>query len=86
MFQQSLVIPNPTGIHARPASELVALAKKYESQITIQRDEKRLNAKSMLSILSGGLKQYTEISVIAEGSDESEAGSALIELIKGFTE
>lgn len=86
MFQQSLVIPNPTGIHARPASELVALAKKYESQIIIQRGDKRLNAKSMLSVLSGGLKQYTEISVIAEGSDESEAGFALIELIKGFIE
>ena len=86
MYKQSLTIPNPTGIHARPASDLVALAKQFQSDIRIDNGQKLLNAKSILSILSGGLKQNVEISVIAEGSDEEQAGASIVELISGFTE
>lgn len=56
MFQKDIVIPNETGLHARPASGLVRLCKSYKSKITICTDEKAIDAKSIIMVLAGGLK------------------------------
>ena len=86
MYTKKILLKNKSGLHARPASELVALAKKFESKITVRNadDENALpvNAKSIVRLLSAGLSAGTTIEVFAEGQDEAEAVTALIHLIE----
>ena len=89
MYKQVTIVSNETGIHARPATEFVTLAKKFQSDISVSRvgDSSAANAKSVVRILAAGLKRGTEIEISAEGSDEKEAVDALIQLVEsGFGE
>ena len=86
MFQKNIIIPNETGLHARPASGLVRLCKRYASKIQIITDTKTIDAKSIISVLSGGLKQYTPIELRVEGEDEEEAGTAIASYIESLTD
>lgn len=86
MFQKDIVIPNETGLHARPASGLVRLCKSYKSKITICTDEKAIDAKSIIMVLAGGLKQHTPIRLEVEGEDEAEAGVAVSAYIEGLVD
>lgn len=89
MYKQVTIVSNETGIHARPATEFVTLAKKFQSDISVSRvgDGSAANAKSVVRILAAGLKRGTEIEISAEGSDEKEAVDALIQLVEsGFGE
>ena len=89
MYKQVTIVSNETGIHARPATEFVTLAKKFQSDISVSRvgDASAANAKSVVRILAAGLKRGTEIEISAEGSDEKEAVDALIQLVEsGFGE
>lgn len=86
MFQKNIIIPNETGLHARPASGLVRLCKRYTSKIQIITDTKTIDAKSIISVLSGGLKQYTPIELRVEGEDEEEAGTAIASYIESLTD
>lgn len=61
------------GLHARPATALVRLAKKFKSSIQIKKDEKQIEVNSLLNILSLTLKRGDTISVIIEGEDENDA-------------
>ncbi len=77
MVTKKITITNPTGLHARPASELVALAKTFESKISLSNGKKTVNAMSAIHILTLGAKAGTEIEVIVEGADETAALEAI---------
>ena len=86
MVQREVTVNNPTGLHARPASLLVAQASKSKSRVTILFNNKTINAKSMLSLLGGGIRKGSQIVIAAEGEDEQEAVDSLYNLIAQFDE
>lgn len=88
MVTKQVEFINKTGLHARPASDFVMLAKKFESKITICKEGgEPVNAKSMVRLLAEGIGQGTKAELAAEGADAAEAVEALSELIaSGFGE
>ena len=85
MTQESVVIKNETGLHARPASMLVEEAENYEAQVQLIYDDQEINAKSIMGVMSLGINQSEEITIAAEGEDEAEAVTGLVNLIEsGF--
>ena len=86
MVQRDVLVKNPTGLHARPASLLVALAAKSKSKTTILFNNKTINAKSMLSLLGGGIRTGSQIVIVTEGEDEEATLDALCGLIEQFDE
>jgi len=86
VVQREVHVKNPTGLHARPASLLVAQASKWKSKVTIQFNNKTINAKSMLSLLGGGIRKDSMIVVVGEGEDEQEALASVCDLIEQFDE
>ena len=85
MYKRDVLIQNRTGLHARPASEFVACAAKFDSKITIRsandEDDDAVDAKSIMLLLSIGLGQGDEVVITAKGDDEIEAVDALVDLI-----
>lgn len=86
MFCKETVIRNKTGLHARPASEFIAMAKRFSCNIWIEpiraENVRKINAKSMIHILSLGLVQDTHIRISAEGEDAEQAVQALTALVE----
>ena len=82
MVSKELTIFNATGLHARPASMFVQEAGKYKSEINIVKGEKKINAKSIMGIMAGGLSKGTVITIEADGEDEVVALNALSDLIE----
>ena len=70
-------IVNSTGLHARPAALLAKLCQRYQCEIVLNSGSRALQGKSVVSILSGGLKKGTQLTVSASGPDEAEAAQAL---------
>jgi len=81
MYERKATILKQVGLHARPATFLIQKANEYRSSIWIEKDERRVNAKSLLGVLSLGVGQSATISIIADGSDEIEAVDSLCDLI-----
>lgn len=81
MKEFKFTLENETGLHARPASELVKKSQKYDSEIKILKDGDLYNAKSMMSILSMGASKGTALSFQIEGNDEKEALEEIKEII-----
>ena len=81
MTQETVTIENKTGIHARPASVFVQTATKCKSKIQIEAKGKKVDAKSILMLMSMGLVQGTQMNIIAEGEDEADAVKALADLV-----
>ena len=81
MYIKEAVVNNQVGLHARPATFFIQKANEYKSSIWVEKDERRVNAKSLLGVLSLGIIKGTAINLIADGSDEKEAVEALVELI-----
>ena len=81
MYEKKATITKQVGLHARPATFLIQKANEFKSSIWIEKDERRVNAKSLLGVLSLGVAKDATISLIAEGPDEVEAINALCELI-----
>ena len=81
--QVEILITNKTGLHARPASLFVQEANRFESQIEVSYNGKKVNAKSLLSILGLGAHQNSNIVIEVEGEDAKEA---IIALKKMFEE
>ncbi len=75
-------VKDELGIHVRPAGLLVKEAKKYESKIVIQKDDKQAEATKLMAVMAMGVKQGATVVVSAEGADEDVA----IEGIKAFFE
>lgn len=81
MYIKEAVVNNQVGLHARPATFFIQKANEFRSSIWVEKDERRVNAKSLLGVLSLGIVKGTAINLIADGSDEKEAVETLIELI-----
>ena len=82
MFSQEVQVTNQVGLHARPATFFIQKANEYKSSIWVEKEERRVNAKSLLGILSLGITKGTTITLIADGVDEVEAVNALTDLIQ----
>ncbi|MBQ7387285.1 MAG: HPr family phosphocarrier protein [Clostridia bacterium] len=83
MISRSVVIENSVGLHARPATFFVQKANSYKSSIWVEKDDCRVNAKSLLGVLSLGISKGTAITLIADGADEAEAIDGLGALVDG---
>ena len=87
MFVKDVVVQNQVGLHARPATFFIQKANEFKSSIWVEKEERRVNAKSLLGVLSLGIVGGTEITVIADGVDEEEAVNALVKLVEsGFAD
>lgn len=87
MFIKEVTVQNQVGLHARPATFFIQKANEFKSIIWIAREERKVNAKSLLGVLSLGITKNTVVTISAEGVDEQEAVEALVELINSnFTE
>ena len=81
MISKEVVINNQVGLHARPATFFIQKANEFKSSIWIEREERRVNAKSLLGVLSLGIVKGTAVNIVADGVDENEAIATLSELI-----
>ena len=81
MYMKEAVVNNQVGLHARPATFFIQKANEFKSSIWVEKDERRVNAKSLLGVLSLGIVKGTAINLIADGADEKEAVDALADLI-----
>ena len=81
MVIREVIINNQVGLHARPATFFIQKANEFKSSVWIEKDERRVNAKSLLGVLSLGIVKGTSINIIADGQDEAEAIKVLSELI-----
>lgn len=87
MVSREVTINNNIGLHARPATFFIQKANSFKCSIWVEREERRVNAKSLLGVLSLGIVKGMTVTLIAEGSDENEAVEGLVELINtGFPE
>lgn len=87
MVSRDVTIKNNVGLHARPATFFIQKANTYKSSIWVEREDRRINAKSLLGVLSLGIVKGMTITVIADGQDENEAVEGLAALIDtGFNE
>ena len=87
MISRSVTIRNSVGLHARPATFFVQKANCFKSSIWVEKEDCRVNAKSLLGVLSLGIMGGTDIRIIAGGADEEEAVNALVALVEsGFAE
>jgi len=82
MTERILTIPNRAGIHARPAAVIVQAAKDFRCNIYFEKDHERINAKSIMGLLTLGATYGTEIKILAEGEDEKEAIEAIVRLFE----
>ena len=87
MCVKEVMVQNQVGLHARPATFYIQKANEFKSSIWVEKEERRVNAKSLLGVLSLGIVGGTTIKIIADGTDEQEAVDNLIELVQsGFAE
>ena len=82
MVSNEVTVHNSVGLHARPATFFIQRANEFKSSVWVEKDERRVNAKSLLGVLSLGIVKGTKISIIADGNDEDEAVKTLVELIE----
>ena len=83
MISHNITVSNSVGLHARPATFFVQKANSFKSSIWVEKEDCRVNAKSLLGVLSLGISKGTAITLIADGADEGEAVAALVALIDG---
>ena len=81
MYTKTAVVNNQVGLHARPATFFIQKANEFKSSIWVEVEERRVNAKSLLGVLSLGIVKGTDITLIANGPDEEEAVEALAALL-----
>ena len=82
MIEQTITISNRAGIHARPAALLVQTTKDYNCNIYFEKGHNRINAKSIMGIITLGASYGTEIKIIAEGEGEQAAVESLVRLFE----
>lgn len=87
MYSSVVTVQNQVGLHARPATFFIQKSNEFDSTIWIEKDERRVNAKSLLGVLSLGIVGGTEITIIADGVDEEAAVDSLVKLVEsGFND
>lgn len=82
MISKEVKIVNNVGLHARPATFFIQKANSYKSSIWVEREDRKVNAKSLLGVLSLGIVKDMTVTVIADGADEEEAVDGLKLLIE----
>ena len=82
MLSRDVKIVNEVGLHARPATFFIQKANTYKASIWIEKEDRRVNAKSLLGVLSMGIVKGTMVTLIADGDDENEALNGLEKLIQ----
>lgn len=82
MVSKTVTIRNETGVHARPAAVFVRLANRFPCEIFVEKDEQRINGKSIMGLMMLALTRNSRITVIAEGDKEAEAVEALCLLVE----
>lgn len=87
MYTKDVEVKNQVGLHARPATFFIQKANEFKSSIWVEKEDRRVNAKSLLGVLSLGIMGGTTIRIIAGGPDEETAVDELVKLIEtGFAE
>ena len=87
MYAKEVVVQNQVGLHARPATFFIQKANEFKSTIWVEKEERRVNAKSLLGVLSLGIVGGMDIKIIADGADEKNAVDGLVKLVQsGFAE
>lgn len=87
MYSKDVVVQNQVGLHARPATFFIQKANEFKSSVWIENDARKVNAKSLLGVLSLGITKGTTVNIIADGADEKDAVEILVHLIaSNFTE
>ena len=87
MISRDVTITNTIGLHARPATFFIQKANFYKSTILIEKDDRKVNAKSLLGVLSLGIAKGMTVKLSADGQDEEAAIDGLVSLINsGFNE
>ncbi|MBE7029823.1 MAG: HPr family phosphocarrier protein [Ruminococcaceae bacterium] len=81
MFSKEVTVQNQVGLHARPATFFIQKANEFKSSIWVSKDERKVNAKSLLGVLSLGITRGTSITIMADGADQEEAVEKLVELV-----
>ena len=82
MVKQEMTITNNIGLHARPATFFIQKANTFKSSIWIEKDDRKVNAKSLLGVLSLGIAKGMVVTLIADGQDENAAIKCLVELVQ----
>lgn len=87
MCSKDVVVQNQVGLHARPATFFIQKANEFKSSIWVEKEDRRVNAKSLLGVLSLGIMGGTQIRILAGGSDEEQAVDGLVKLVEsGFSD
>jgi len=87
MLVKEITVKNQVGLHARPATFFIQKANEYKSSIWVEKEGRRVNAKSLLGVLSLGIIGNTDIRILADGADEQLAVDGLTKLVEsGFAE
>ena len=82
MYVKEVTVENQVGLHARPATFFIQKANEYKSSIWVEKEDRRVNAKSLLGVVGG-----TTLRIIADGADEQAAVDGLVKLVSsGFAE
>lgn len=87
MYVKDVLVQNQVGLHARPATFFIQKANEFKASIWVEKEDRRVNAKSLLGVLSLGIIGGTTIRILADGADETAAVDALVALVEsGFAE
>ncbi len=86
MLKKSMKIQLKNGLEARPVAMLVQVASQYESTVYLETDRKKVNAKSIMGMMSLGLDNGAEITIVADGKDEEEAIVHIEKFLSGAPE
>ena len=81
MYLKDVTFKNQVGLHARPATFFIQKANEFKSSIWVEKEDRRVNAKSLLGVLSLGIVGDTTIRIIADGVDEQAAVDSLVALV-----
>lgn len=82
MYLKDVTVKNQVGLHARPATFFIQKANEFKSSVWVEKEERRVNAKSLLGVLSLGIVGGTNIRIIADGIDEQAAVDSLVKLVE----
>ena len=82
MYLKDVTVKNQVGLHARPATFFIQKANEFKSSVWVEKEERRVNAKSLLGVLSLGIVGGTTIRIIADGVDEQAAVDSRVKLVE----
>ena len=82
MVKKEVIVTNNIGLHARPATFFIQKANTYKSSVWVEKDERKVNAKSLLGVLSLGIAKGMVVTLVADGQDEKDAVDGLVNLVQ----